>query len=156
MSTLNGACEKTAVLHWDAVRGLVGVNEAGKRQALAVLGEAEGTSVGPEMALVIAEKLKEDAILFLANAHRYYGDADVVQGIWNLRDPYKARGCTLILMTALSADADGESFAVRFFVDFEHGADAGAVHRDGLLGKDVLARFHRGLEKRRPEAGRRG
>jgi hypothetical protein len=103
MSTLNGACENTAVLHWDAVRGLVGVNEAGKRQALAVLGEAEGTSVGPEMALVIAEKLKEDAILFLANAHRYYGDAGVIQGIWNLRDPYKARGCTLILMTALSA-----------------------------------------------------
>jgi hypothetical protein len=100
LSTLNGACEKTAVLHWDAVRGLVGLNEAGKRQASELLGEAEATSVGPEAALVIGEKLSEDSILLLANAHRYYGDVAVAQGIWNLRDSCKSRGCVLILMTS--------------------------------------------------------
>lgn len=103
LSSLDGADENTPALHWDAVRGLVGVNEAGKRQALDLLGEAEGTSVGPEAALVIGENLSEDSILFLANAHRYYSDAAIAQGIWNLRDPYKARGCTLVLTTTLSA-----------------------------------------------------
>ncbi len=71
LSTLNGACDETAALQWDAIRGLVGVNEAGKRQASAILGEADGTSVGPDAVLAIGEKLSEDSILFLANAHRY-------------------------------------------------------------------------------------
>ena len=56
LSTLNGACDETAALQWDAIRGLVGVNEAGKRQASAILGEAEGTSVGPDAVLAIGEK----------------------------------------------------------------------------------------------------
>ena len=108
LSTLNGACDETAALQWDAIRGLVGVNEAGKRQASAILGEADGTSVGPDAVLAIGEKLSEDSILFLANAHRYYGDAAVAQGVWNLRDPYKARGCTLVLLTTSSASLPEE------------------------------------------------
>jgi hypothetical protein len=63
LSTLNGACDETAALQWDAIRGLVGVNEAGKRQASAILGEADGTSVGPDAVLAIGEKLSEDSIL---------------------------------------------------------------------------------------------
>src|SRR5258708_37279858 len=108
LSTLNGACDETAALQWDAIRGLVGVNEAGKRQASAILGEADGTSVGPDAVLAIGEKLSEDSILFLANAHRFYGDAGVAQGVWNLRDPYKARGCTLVLLTTSSASLPEE------------------------------------------------
>ena len=103
MSSLNGGAENTAVLHWDALRGLAGINEAGKRHASELLGEAELPSLGPDTALFFAERLREDSILFVANAHRFYGDASVLQGIWNLRDLFKARGCTLILMTTLSA-----------------------------------------------------
>ena len=84
------------------------MNEAGKRQASAILGEADGTSVGPDAVLAIGEKLSEDSILFLANAHRYYGDAAVAQGVWNLRDLYKARGCTLVLLTTSSASLPEE------------------------------------------------
>ncbi len=58
--------------------------------------------------LAIGEKLSEDSILFLANAHRYYGDAAVAQGVWNLRDLYKARGCTLVLLTTSSASLPEE------------------------------------------------
>ena len=49
-----------------------------------------------------AEKIAQDSLLFIANAHRFYNDAAVIQGIWNLRDAYKRRGCTLILLTTLS------------------------------------------------------
>ena len=66
LSTLNGACDETAALQWDAIRGLVGVNEAGKRQASAILGEADGTSVGPDAVLAIGEKLTEDCLIAAA------------------------------------------------------------------------------------------
>src|SRR4029077_11334991 len=39
---------------------------------------------------------------------RFYGDAAVAQGVWNLRDPYKARGCTLVLLTTSSASLPEE------------------------------------------------
>ncbi len=70
------------------IRGLVGVNEAGKRQASAILGEADGTSVGPDAVLAIGEKLNEDSIRPQTRTG-LYGDAAVAQAVWNLRDPYK-------------------------------------------------------------------
>lgn len=98
LSAANGANEKTPALHWDAVRGLVGVNDAGKEQAREIVGDAEPTLVGPDAVLALGEKLREDSILFIANAHRFYGVIEVTQGIWNLRDGYKARGCMLVLI----------------------------------------------------------
>ncbi|MGA3261073.1 MAG: AAA family ATPase [Bryobacteraceae bacterium] len=94
--------DETPALHWDAVRGIVGLNEAGRRHVPEILGELEPTAVNPETLFVIAEKLGPDSLLFVANAHRFYGDVGVTQGIWNLRDAYKSRGCTLILLTTLS------------------------------------------------------
>src|SRR5579862_6780296 len=93
---------ETPALHWDAVRGIVGLNEAGQRHLPEILGEMEPTAVGPEALFVVGEKIGQDSLLFVANAHRFYGDAAVTQGIWNLRDTYKSRGCTLILLTTLS------------------------------------------------------
>ena len=60
------------------------------------------------------------------------------------------------LMAALGADADGDPLGFRLLISGEHGADAGPVHRHRLLGKDVLARGHGGLQKRRAESRRRG
>lgn len=108
LSAVNGANEKTPALHWDAVRGLVGVNDAGKAHAREIVGDAEPNSVGPDGVLALGEKLREDSILFIANAHRFYGDVAVAQGIWNLRDGYKARGCMLVLLTTLSASLPEE------------------------------------------------
>ena len=42
------------------------------------------------------------------------------------------------------------------FVDFQASPNAGPVHGNRLLGKDVLARGHRGLQVHGAEAGRRG
>jgi len=95
--------DETPALHWDAVRGLAGANEAGQRHLSEILGEMEPAVVSLEALFTIAEKIAQDSLLFVANAHRFYGDAAVTQGIWNLRDAYKRRGCTLILLTTLSS-----------------------------------------------------
>ena len=59
-------------------------------------------------------------------------------------------------MPALQADRDHEVFLLGLFVRREYASDAGSVDRHGLLHKDVLARFNRGVEVNRPEARRRG
>ena len=100
LSTLKD--DETPALHWDAVRGLAGANEAGKRHASEILGELEPAAVSLEALFATAEKIAQDSLLFVANAHRFYSDAAVTQGIWNLRDAYKRRGCMLILLTTLS------------------------------------------------------
>ena len=100
LSTLKD--DETPALHWDAVRGLAGANEPGQRNASEILGEMEAAAVSLEALFAIAEKIAQDSLLFVANAHRFYRDAAVTQGIWNLRDAYKKRGCTLILLTTLS------------------------------------------------------
>ena len=59
------------------------------------------------------------------------------------------------LVPPLRAGADPEVLRLGLFVDAEHGANARAIDRDGLLGEDVLAGRDRRLEVLRAEAGRR-
>ena len=58
------------------------------------------------------------------------------------------------LMPALGAGDDGKSLPGGFVVGGQHLADAGAVNRDGLLGKEVLAGLDRRLDVLGTEAGR--
>jgi|SRR5439155_1257680 len=99
---LNGQGEETALLVWDIMHGLSGANRPGKAEAARVLdgGDPAMVSARPSDALVLAEKLAEDSILFLFNAHRFYADAVVMQGIWNLRDRFKAGGRMLAMLAA--------------------------------------------------------
>ena len=105
LGTLNGDAEKVPALQWDIMHGLVGLNSAGKSEAARILngGDPAMVSARPSDALGLAEKLAEDAILFFAGAHRFYSDAVVAQGIWNLRDTFKAQGSMLVLLTSLGA-----------------------------------------------------
>ena len=105
LGTLNGDAEKTPALRWDIMHGIVGLNAAGKNEAARVLdgGEPAIVSARPSDALALAEKVAEDAILFLASAHRFYSDAVVAQGIWNLRDTFKAQGAMLVMLTTAGA-----------------------------------------------------
>jgi hypothetical protein len=107
---LNGQSEKTPVLVWDIMHGLAGVNRLGKAEAARVLdgGDPAMTSARPSDALTMAEKLADDSILFFLNGHRFYADAVVMQGIWNLRDRFKASGRMLMLVTAPGATLPNE------------------------------------------------
>src|SRR3989442_383527 len=92
---LNGQGEETPLLVWDIMHGLAGVNRPGKAEAARVLdgGDPAMVSARPSDALVIAEKLAEDSILFFSNAHRFYTDAVVVQGARSVQGQWPdARG----------------------------------------------------------------
>ncbi len=103
--TLNAKAKKTAILHWDVMRGLLGLNDEGKQAASAVLngGEADVVSTRPSDALGFVAKLDEDAIVFFANGQEFYNDPTVVQAIWNLRDPFKANRRMLVILTTPGA-----------------------------------------------------
>src|SRR5947208_10645557 len=105
LSVLNGGAEETPVLHWDIMRGLAGVNNAGKSEAQKLLGDGDPATVSarPSDALALARRLPENAVLFFANAQRFVTDAVVVQGLWNLRDEFKADGRMLVMLTTPGA-----------------------------------------------------
>ena len=105
LSVLNGGAEETPVLHWDIMRGLAGVNNAGKAGAQQVLGDGDPAIVSarPSDALALARRLPENAVLFFANTQRFVTDAVVVQGLWNLRDEFKTDGRMLVMLTTPGA-----------------------------------------------------
>ncbi len=92
-----------AVLQWDIVRGLYHLGKPGEQELRRILGEREAGGVGPADALILAEKLGEDGVLIFSNAQRFWNDPTVAQGIWNLRDSFKAEGRTLVLFTTPGA-----------------------------------------------------
>jgi hypothetical protein len=89
--------DQTALLIWDLMSGLRGLNQTGKQAATDRFGES--TAIGPSDCLAAARRLEEeDAVLFFSNAHRFWNEPDVVQAIWNVRDPFKAGGQCLVML----------------------------------------------------------
>lgn len=100
------------VVIWDACRGWRSGNPSKQdeanpgRDAIALgLNEADQAASVPiiDMLDQLAPRLPDKTILFLLNAHRYLTDsstngAAVMQGIWNLRDQFKATRRTLVLL----------------------------------------------------------
>ncbi len=91
------------VVTWDVTRGLCAVGKEGVNELARVLGDREPATVGPADALVLARELAEDAVLLYANAHRFWNESSVIQGIWNLRDVFKANGRMLMLLATPGA-----------------------------------------------------
>ncbi len=110
VSALNGQKDATPVLRWDVMRGLAGVNKIGATEAQRVLDGAEASmgSARPSAALDFAAKVTDDAVVFFANGQLYFTDPAVLQGIWNLRDAYKANGRMLIVLTTPGATLPSE------------------------------------------------
>lgn len=97
-ATVNGKKNEPPVVAWDFASGIQGRNDAGKSALAKVLGESTA-ALGPGDALALAQRLAADTILFLLNPQRLWEQPDVVQGIWNLRDVFKAGGQMLVLVT---------------------------------------------------------
>ena len=87
------------LLGWDVMRGLYAISRDSGDELARVLGDREAATVGPADALLLAQQLREDGLLLYANAHRFWNEPGVMQGIWNLRDPFKATGRMLVLLT---------------------------------------------------------
>lgn len=95
--------QSVPVLHWDIMRGIVGLNPVGKKVA-ASIPKAESKRTPADM-LEACNGLPKDSILFAANIHLYWDNPrskeEVRQGVWNLRDSFKASGKMFIgLVTA--------------------------------------------------------
>ena len=101
---LNGE-KKHPALTWDIQRGVLPANEAGKEvlKRFAPNEAAAAELVNPSTMLARAVELPDKTVLFMHNAHRFYatgvnGSESIVQGIGNLRDPFKATGSMLVLL----------------------------------------------------------
>jgi hypothetical protein len=97
-ATVNGKKEETPLVAWDFGGGLQGRSEAGKAVVAKVLGE-NSPALGPGDALALAGRMASDTIVFFLNPQRFWEQPDVIQGIWNLRDVFKAGGQMLVLVT---------------------------------------------------------
>lgn len=87
------------ILKWDVVKGITPINEMGAKLCVerGWKDQPELTQF-PNMALTVAEKLPQGTVLFMINAHLFMSDPNVIQGVWNLRDPYKVNRRTLVLL----------------------------------------------------------
>ena len=96
---LNG--KNPPVLAWDLVAGLRAVNENGSKELGRIAtdrAELAALSTNPTEMLSMLTKLTGDTIVFLHNAHRYLDNDGVMQAVWNLRDIFKQRLNTLVLL----------------------------------------------------------
>lgn len=92
--------DSTPLVLWDTMRGLVGLNELGKQEISRLFGEvAPSAVVSPVEVLTSFYRATDDTVLVVSNAHRFWGEPAVIQGIWNIRDVFKAHGATLVLLT---------------------------------------------------------
>ena len=100
--------ELPSLLGWDVMRGLYAISRESGDELGRVLGDREAATVGPADALLLAQQLREDGLLLYANAHRFWNEPGVMQGIWNLRDPFKATGRMLVLLAVPGATLPAE------------------------------------------------
>lgn len=106
MASLNGKSEIPVVV-WDMLNGLTGRNDPGKAAVGKLVGENAGP-LGPADALAAVQKIARDAVLFFLNPQRVWEQIDVLQGIWNLRDVFKASGQMLVLISTPGASLPPE------------------------------------------------
>lgn len=91
------------VMLWDIVQGLRGLNEPGTAAAKKIAGENPSNNPS-EMLDFTRVRCPDDAVLFMNNADAFLNNPDIVsqvsfsQAVWNLRDPFAAQHCTLVLL----------------------------------------------------------
>jgi hypothetical protein len=121
-AAFDGETSKTPIplVQWDSMNGLTSLNKAGMAAIAALLKGAPvakwpALTTNPNAAIAMMADLpgelreggqltQRGAIVFMCNAQRFVEDrpdtrpAQVLQGIWNLRDLYKANRRTLIML----------------------------------------------------------
>lgn len=95
--------ESEPLVMWDAVRGIQGVNSAGKSAASAAFGSKPEEMTSPVEMLASAMKLPEKTILFMHNPQLFMSSGDqaaalIVQAVSNLRDRFKINRRTLVML----------------------------------------------------------
>ena len=125
---ITDAYPQDPVLSWDICRGCQWLNQPGFAVAWRILlekSEYDPVPKAPEELEAVREELMlktanlpellaranqfpERTLLFIQNAHLYLRKEDVLQGVWNLRDTFKANGRTLVLLGTLGMTVAAE------------------------------------------------
>lgn len=101
--SLGDKIAETPLISWDAINGLRGLTEEQGVPALTEMcNQAEmerPTTVDLSIALAVLSFANEDVIAYVHNPHLFWdNDKKVIQGMWNLRDNYKANGNMLVII----------------------------------------------------------
>lgn len=99
-TSLGDNLKDSALILWDIMHGMRPLTEKGTDELGNMLGgePVEGT-IPLASTLLYAERAQQNVTLFISNAHlQWTNEPAVVQGIWNLRDSFKANGNMLILL----------------------------------------------------------
>lgn len=107
---LNGKLSETPIIQWDCIQGMIPLTEKGQDTLSDMLGgNPQEITVPLVGALQVAVMAPGDVILYISNAHLHWvNEPAVIQGIWNLRDSFKANGNMLVLLTTPGANLPTE------------------------------------------------
>lgn len=101
-SNMKDGGKNVPLAKWDCVGGAVGLNTLGASALKEVCkGNPPDEVVNPVDILVFSELLPAKSVLFMLNAHSYFRDQDpkqYIQALWNLRDVFKSKFCTIVLL----------------------------------------------------------
>lgn len=98
-AALNGKIESTPIMQWTFSRGLEGLNSAGKQVADTLSPNGAIDTGNPAEAILKLQNTPDKSLVFIHTAGRILNDPSIIQGIWLLRDTFKANGSTLVLLT---------------------------------------------------------
>lgn len=101
VKTLGKKDDQPPVACWDLLRGIVGVNQRGADMCAGISPDGAIQSGNPSECLSLLAKLDkkyDDCVVFFSNADKFIENEGVLQGVWNLRDIFKAKHCTLVLL----------------------------------------------------------
>ena len=99
-ATDNGQPSDVPIIRWDIIDGWTYRNAAGKQAIEDTLAENvdQLQTINPTESLKIAQGLPEQTILFMLNAHHNLDRPEFLQALWNLRDVFKSKTCSLCLI----------------------------------------------------------
>lgn len=105
--------DETGLSKWDVCNGLAGVNAFGIQQVEQALEGVDPTGLVIAASLyqflfAAGDKVLRNHFTFVVNAHKFWSEADQLQGLWNLRDRLKSKGSMLILLTTPGASLPQE------------------------------------------------
>lgn len=99
LRALNGKANESPTVQWDVINGVQPLNEAGKEFVSALCGQNPPETIPiTDYLKTMQEQTPRKAIFFFHNAHRFIVNEAIMQGVWNLRDKFKAIGATLVLL----------------------------------------------------------
>lgn len=89
-----------ALILWDIVHGMRALTEKGVDELAHITdGNPPEATIPLAETLRMSERARQNVTIFVSNAHLHWpNESSVIQGIWNLRDGFKANGNMLILL----------------------------------------------------------